>query len=76
MTHTLDIFRLETCGVLWLESAATLEHAKTRVRELAARAPGEYLVLDQKTGDKRVIKPVVGPSTVADRKLMMEGDTP
>jgi len=48
MTHTLDIFRLETCGVLWLESAATLEHAKTRVRELAARAPGEYLVLDQK----------------------------
>jgi hypothetical protein len=45
VTHMLDIFRLESCGVLWLGSAASLEFAKARVQELAARSPGEYLVI-------------------------------
>jgi hypothetical protein len=57
MTHFLDIFRVETDGVRWIESAATLEDAKVRVQELAVRSPTEYLVLDQKTGNKLVIKP-------------------
>ena len=56
MTHVLDIFRLESCGVLWLESAASLECAKARVQELAVRSPGEFLVLDLVTGNKHVIK--------------------
>ncbi len=57
MTHFLDIFRVETSGVLWVESAATMEDAKARVQELAVRSPAEYILLDQKTGDKLVIKP-------------------
>ena len=28
MNHMLDVFRMENGGVLWLESAATLESAK------------------------------------------------
>jgi hypothetical protein len=41
------IFRIETEGVLWLESAATLEGA--------VRSPGEYLLLNQVTGNKLTI---------------------
>jgi hypothetical protein len=58
MTAPFDIFQAETSGdVLWLESAVTLEEAHARVQELAAHSPGEYLLLNQKTGDKIVIKP-------------------
>ena len=54
----LDIFRLESCGVLWLGSVATLERAKARAQELAVGSPGDYLVLDLdlETGNKHVIK--------------------
>ena len=56
MTHVLDIFRLESCGVLWLESAASLECTKARVQELAVRSPGEYSVVELVTGNKHIIK--------------------
>jgi hypothetical protein len=56
MTHTLDIFSLDSHGVLWLESAATLEEAKARVQELGVQSRGEYLVMDLKTGRKYVFK--------------------
>jgi hypothetical protein len=56
MTPPFDIFQLETHGMQWLGSAATLEDAKARVQELAVRSPGEYLLLNQKTGNKLVIK--------------------
>jgi hypothetical protein len=52
----LDIFRLESCGVLWLGSVATLERAKARAQELAVGSPGDYLVLDLETGNKLVLK--------------------
>jgi hypothetical protein len=50
----LDIFRVESHGVLWIESAPTLEDAKARVQQLAARESAEYVVLNQLTGDKFV----------------------
>jgi hypothetical protein len=56
MTHPIDIFQMETAGVRWLESAPDLEHAKARVKEFAANSPGEYVVLDQKTGNQIVIR--------------------
>ena len=52
-----DIFKVEDSGVLWLGSAATVEDAKEQVRQIAARAPGKYLLFDQKTGAKLVIEP-------------------
>jgi hypothetical protein len=51
-----DIFHLEDSGVLWIGSAATVEDAKEQVRQIAARAPGKYLLFDQKTGTKLVIE--------------------
>jgi hypothetical protein len=57
MTPPFDIFQVETDGnVRWLEAAVTFEGAKARVQELALRLPGEYLLLDQKTGNRLVIK--------------------
>jgi hypothetical protein len=52
----LDVFRLECGGVRWLESAATFERAQARAQELAAASPADYLVVNLKTGDRRVIK--------------------
>jgi hypothetical protein len=57
MSTPFDIFRLDQAGVRWLESAESLDHAKTRIHELAVSSPGEFLLLDQKTGNKVVIKP-------------------
>jgi hypothetical protein len=54
-----DIFRTDPEGVLWIRSAATLESAKECVQQLAMRSPGEYLLLNQVTGDKLTIKPHV-----------------
>ncbi len=57
MSKPFDIFRLDRAGVRWLESAESLDHAKTRIHELAVSSPGEFLLLDHKTGDKQVINP-------------------
>ncbi len=56
MTRPFDIFLVETEGVRWLQSAVTLEEAKAQVREYAGGAAGEYLLLDQVTGKKIVLK--------------------
>lgn len=56
MTLLFDIFHAKIGGVLWIGSAATQEDAKARVQELAARSGGEYVVLNQSTGSKSVIR--------------------
>jgi hypothetical protein len=53
----IDIFRAENNGsVLWLGAAASVAEAKARVREIGMHAPGEYLLLDQETGNKLAIR--------------------
>ena len=57
MTAPIDIFEMENGGtVVWLGSAITVDDAKNRIRLLTQRTSGEYLVLNQKTGNKLVIK--------------------
>jgi len=56
MTHdVLDIFRVDTRGVRWMDSASSIEDAKLRIQKLGRKIPGEYLVLNQVTGNKLVI---------------------
>jgi hypothetical protein len=45
MVPSLDIFRIESGGVLWCESAATIETAKARIQKLGLSSPGSYLIL-------------------------------
>jgi len=73
VTHILDIFRLESCGVLWLASATSLESALARAQKLAVGSPGDYLVLDLETGNKHVIK--IGMEERADNNRRTEAGT-
>jgi hypothetical protein len=57
MTAPFDIFENEKTGtVVWLGSAATIEEARARVGQFSARSCADYLILNQKTGNKVVIK--------------------
>lgn len=57
MTAPFDIFALESGGgVNWKGSAETLEDARARVQELALRFPGEFVLLNQHTGKKFIVK--------------------
>jgi hypothetical protein len=50
MSTPYDILRRHSDGsFLWLEAASELAHAKCRLQQLCATAPGEYFVFDQKS---------------------------
>jgi hypothetical protein len=57
MLPPFDILKVEHGGVRWMESAEDLQRAKARVKVLAASSPGEYIILNQKTGEKISVKP-------------------
>jgi sarcosine oxidase gamma subunit len=57
MIAPFDIFQMESAGsVVWRGAAATLEEARTRVRELSATSPAEYFILSQRTGHKITLR--------------------
>ena len=56
MLPPFDIFKVEGSGLRWMEAAADLECAKARVKVLAASSPCEYIILNQNTGEKILIK--------------------
>jgi hypothetical protein len=56
MLPYLDIFRIESSGVLWCGAVTTVETAQERIKKLADSSPGSYLILDQKTGERIVVK--------------------
>ena len=55
-TPAFDIFQVQDNGALWVGSALTLDEAQERVRQIAGVASGEYLLLNQSTGHRLVIK--------------------
>jgi hypothetical protein len=62
MIEPLDIFRLEKDGTaVWKGTADNFDAAKSRVRALGTLSPGDYVILDQATGFKTVVK-VDGPT--------------
>ncbi|MGA7852506.1 MAG: hypothetical protein WCA15_04210 [Candidatus Acidiferrales bacterium] len=55
-TVLFDVFQMEASGtVLWRAAAKTLEEATAHVQKFAMSAPGEYVILDVRTGNKLVI---------------------
>ena len=51
-----DIFYVEASGdTRWIEVTASIEDAQARIQELAAVAPGEYLIVSQETGHKTIV---------------------
>jgi CheY-like chemotaxis protein len=57
MIPPFDIFKVEGSSLRWMEVAANLERAKARVKVLSASSPGEYIIVNQNTGEKISIKP-------------------
>jgi CheY-like chemotaxis protein len=57
MIPPFDIFKVESSSLRWMEAVADLERAKARVQILATSSPGEYMIANQKTGEKISIKP-------------------
>ena len=58
MVPSLDIFKISGGAVLWREAVTTLETAKARIRKLELSSPGEYFILDQKTGQRFFVTPL------------------
>ena len=59
----LDIFRKDVRGnTVWLESAADLQTARSRLSHLASVIPGEYFVFDQRT--QRIVTILVRPESL------------
>lgn len=72
MIARFDIFKKESQGEhCWIETAMDLEAAKARVKALGSTAPGEYMVLNQSTGSRIVIKVAGpdGPTHISDGNL-------
>src|SRR5229473_5826276 len=59
MIPRFNIFKVESDGPRWMEAAATMERARARVKLLATSSPGEYIIANQKTGEKISIKPKI-----------------
>ena len=58
MLPPFDIFRIEANGnMILVGSAPTLKSAKTRVSELMALSPSEFLILSHRTSNRLIIKP-------------------
>ena len=65
MSLVFDVFQKEPGGsVLWRATAATMAEARAHIQKLAMEAPGEYVILDMRSGNKMVIK-CDGPDVLA-----------
>jgi len=57
MLAPLDIFiKMDDGTYVWKAAAETLELAKSTVLRLAASSPGEYMIFNQATGNKILVK--------------------
>lgn len=49
LTPSYDILKKDAAALVWVQAMDNLELAKMRIRELAARSEGEYVIFDQRT---------------------------
>jgi len=63
MLEPFDIFKMEQNGsVRWVRAITDLERAKLCVQKvLAVTAPADYLILNQRSGERIIIKAVTQP---------------
>jgi hypothetical protein len=56
MVPSFDIFKIDLIGVvLWRDTAESLAAARESIEKLATYSPGEYLIFDQKTGQRVLV---------------------
>ena len=64
MNADVDIFKSDRRGVLWVGVASDLESAKAHIQALGKSQPGEYLIMDQRTGDKIAVSTSDSPKDI------------
>jgi hypothetical protein len=62
LTPSYDILRKDAAALVWVQAMDNLELAKLRIRELAARSEGEYVIFDQRT--RHIVDRFTTPATV------------
>ena len=68
MFYPLDIFKTDSDGsVLWRGAAEDLVAAKKCIEKLALSAPGEYLILNQRTGQRQRMRVVLPDNATQTR---------
>lgn len=50
VAHSYDIFRRDQAGEIWVEAVRDLDTAKSRIIELSANTPGQYVVFNHRSG--------------------------
>jgi hypothetical protein len=74
MFQPLDIFKTDSDGsVLWRGAAEDFVAAKRRIEKLALSSPGEYLILDQKTGQRKRVRVMLKDDSIQARSLKGDG---
>ena len=74
MFQPLDIFKTDSDGsVLWRGAAEDFVAAKRRIEKLALSSPGEYLILDQKTGQRQRERVMLKDDSIQARSLKGDG---
>ena len=48
LAPSYDILKKDAAALVWVQAMDNLELAKLRIRELAARSDGEYVIFDQR----------------------------
>jgi hypothetical protein len=56
LIEPLDIFKMEDGSYVWKAAAETFEAATSKIEQLAATSPGEYLIFDQSTGNETIVR--------------------
>ena len=77
MPPSLDIFKIDPGGrVLWRGAVESFVAAKARIQKLALSSlssPGEYLILDQKTGQRQRVRVMLKDDSIQARSLKGDG---
>jgi hypothetical protein len=60
LSAAYDILKRDATELVWLEAVYDLETAKSRVKDIAARSDGEYVIFDQRT--RKIVASFTAPN--------------
>jgi hypothetical protein len=64
MVTSLDILKINGGDVFGRDAVATRQAAETCIRRLALSSPGEYFILDQNTGQRTFVTPLLSSAQI------------
>ena len=65
MNQPFDVFRNDKDGLMWRETATSLDEAKATVERLSKCESGDFIILNQETQEQTTIKAVLTKTIAA-----------